>query len=342
MEELSKRKQKILRALVDEFVSTAEPVSSGDIKAKYMPEVSSATIRNDLAALEKMGYLEQPHTSSGRVPLPQAYKLYVENIIPDCVLTPSEIKYIRSSFDKKVDKVEDIIKQTAKVLADVTNYTSVIVVKNFKEVLVKEIKLVPIGDDTALVIVITDNGVLKDKTIDIPKNIRTDVIESANRLVNKMFGGKTVEEILEPYDIVDAEMERFRSLFEEIVEIIAGYNEEGTDKVYMEGALKMLDYPEYNNIDDARKFLSVIGEHEQVASLLDSGEGIEFSVKIGKEESGGLDKCAIVTAKYVVNGKEIGQAGVIGPERMNYNKVISVLNYLSKAFDKVIDGKKEE
>ena len=132
MEELSKRKQKILRALVDEFVSTAEPVSSGDIKAKYMPEVSSATIRNDLAALEKMGYLEQPHTSSGRVPLPQAYKLYVENIIPDCVLTPAEIKYIRSSFDKKVDKVEDIIKQTAKVLADVTNYTSVIVVKNFK------------------------------------------------------------------------------------------------------------------------------------------------------------------------------------------------------------------
>lgn len=88
--------------------------------------------------------------------------------------------------------------------------------------------------------------------------------------------------------------------------------------------------------------MSVIGEHEQVASLLDSGEGIEFSVKIGKEESGGLDKCAIVTAKYVVNGKEIGQAGVIGPERMNYNKVISVLNYLSKAFDKVIDGKKEE
>ena len=105
----------------------------------------------------------------------------------------------------------------------------------------------------------------------------------------------------------------------------------------MEGALKMLDYPEYNNIDDAKNFLSVINDKENVASLLETGDNIEFSVKIGKDESGGIDKCAVVTAKYTLNGREIGKAGVIGPERMDYNKVKSVLNYIGKAINGIID-----
>ena len=319
--EISKRKQKILQALVDEYVSSAQPVSSGDIREKYMPEISSATIRSELASLEELGYLSKPHTSAGRVPSPMAYKLYVDKLMPDVGLTAEEA----------------IISRTAKVISDITNYTSVIVVDNFADITVKEIKLVPIGDDSALVIIITDQGVLKDKTIDIPSDIKGDLVVIANNLVNKVFAGKRVAEILEPFEIIEEEIEKYRELFEEIIEVIVSYRDEGSKKVYMEGALKMLDYPEYNNIDDAKNFLSVINDKENVASLLETGDNIEFSVKIGKDESGGIDKCAVVTAKYTLNGREIGKAGVIGPERMDYNKVKSVLNYIGKAINGIID-----
>lgn len=335
--ELSKRKQKILQALVDEYITSAEPVSSSDIREKCMPEVSSATIRSELAALEEMGYLVQPHTSAGRVPLPAAYKLYVEKLMPENGLTPTEIEFIKSSFDDRLTKVEDIIKQTARIISDLTNYTSVIVVNNFNDVTVKEIKLVPIGDDTALVIVITDSGVLKDKTIEIPSNIRGELVQTANLLINRLFADKKVSEILQPFTLIEAEMTLFKELFDEVIEVISNYSTDSENKVYMDGELKMLDYPEYNNIDDAKNFLTVIGQKDVVKSLLDNSDGIEFSVKIGKEESAGLDKCAVVTAKYVLNGKEIGQAGVIGPERMDYNKVISVLNCVSKTIGEIID-----
>ena len=335
--EISKRKQKILQALVDEYVSSAQPVSSGDIREKYMPEISSATIRSELASLEELGYLSKPHTSAGRVPSPMAYKLYVDKLMPDVGLTAEEAEFIRSNFSKRIDSVESIISRTAKVISDITNYTSVIVVDNFADIMVKEIKLVPIGDDSALVIIITDQGVLKDKTIDIPSDIKGDLVVIANNLVNKVFAGKRVAEILEPFEIIEEEIEKYRELFEEIIEVIVSYRDEGSKKVYMEGALKMLDYPEYNNIDDAKNFLSVINDKENVASLLETGDNIEFSVKIGKDESGGIDKCAVVTAKYTLNGREIGKAGVIGPERMDYNKVKSVLNYIGKAINGIID-----
>jgi Transcriptional regulator of heat shock gene len=130
--ELSKRKQKILQAVVDEYITSAEPVSSGDIREKYLSDVSSATIRSELAALEEMGYLEQPHVSAGRVPLPLAYRLYVDKFMDGRKLTREEIGFIKSQFSERMERIEDIIKQTAKIISDVTNYTSVIVVKNFQ------------------------------------------------------------------------------------------------------------------------------------------------------------------------------------------------------------------
>jgi heat-inducible transcriptional repressor len=228
--ELSKRKQKILQAVVDEYFTSAEPVSSGYIREKYMPEVSSATIRAELAALEEMGYLVQPHISAGRVPSPLAYKLYVEKLMPEKGLTTVEVDYIKRSIGEKVVGVEDIIRQSVKIISDITNYTSVIVVKNFKDVRVNEIKLVPIGEDSALVIIITDNGVLKDKTIEIPESLNSQYVQVANGILNKVFAGKKVEEILKPQSEVEEELSQFRGIFEKVIKIIECYNEEGEDR----------------------------------------------------------------------------------------------------------------
>lgn len=342
--ELSERKQKILQAVVDEYITTATPVSSGEIKEKYLGDISSATIRSELATLEEMGYLAQPHISAGRVPLPTAYRLYVEKLMTNRSLSKKEISFIKDKFNERMDKVEDIIKKSAEIISDVTNYTSVIVVKNFKDVTVKEIKLVPIGDETALVIIITDRGVLKDKTIEIccASDDISAYVQSAAMLLNRMFSGKTVKEILEPESIISEEIKDFRLIFDEVIEVISNYHNDGDAKVYTEGALKMLDYPECDNVDDAKRFLSVISTPSEVATLIQNTDDLEFAVKIGREDAGGLENCAVVSAKYKINGKEIGHAGVIGPDRMDYNKVISVLKYVGNALSEIIENNKDD
>lgn len=342
--DLSERKQKILQAVVDEYITTAEPVSSGEIKEKYLDDISSATIRNELASLEEMGYLIQPHVSAGRVPLPTAYKLYVDKVMNSRTLSKKEISFIKDKFNERMDKVEDIIQKTAKIISDVTNYTSVIVVNNFKEVKVNEIKLVPIGDETALVIIITDRGVLKDKTIEISPE-EDDIsayVQSATILLNRMFSGKSVKEILNPLNIIKDEIRGFKKIFEEVLEIISTYDRDEASKVYTEGALKMLDYPECDNVGDAKKFLSVVSSPSNISNLLENNDDIEFAVKIGRDEAAGMKNTAVVSAKYKLNGKEIGHAGVIGPDRMDYKKVISVLKYVGHALNEVLENKKDK
>lgn len=339
--ELSTRKQKILQAVVDEYITNAEPVSSGALREKYLADVSSATIRSELAALEEMGYLEQPHISAGRIPLPMAYRLYVDKFMNNKALTDEEIAFIKSQFSERMSKVEDIIQQTAKVISDITNYTSVIVVKNFDTVTVNDIKLVPIGDETVLLVIVTDHGILKDKTIEVPSDITSAYVQSAAALINKIFAGKTVSEILSPESLIETEISEFKQIFEEVIEVISCYEKEGCNKVYTEGALKMLDYPN-TSMTNAKKFLSVVNEPKEIATLIDNVGDIEFSVKIGKEESQGLENCAVVSAKYKINGKEIGQAGVIGPDRMDYNKVVSVLKYVSLALEEVMENDNKE
>ena len=177
---LSDRKKKVLRAVVDEYISSPIPVSSSEIQEKYFNDISSATIRVELSALEEMGYLVQPHTSAGRVPSSIAYKFYVENFIGKKPLKKKEIKTIDNFFDKKFTEIEDIVKTSAKVISEITNYTSVIVINNINNVLVKEIKIVGLEPNSALVIIITDSGIIKDNVISLKKFTNPSFIRDAN------------------------------------------------------------------------------------------------------------------------------------------------------------------
>ena len=343
--ELSERKKKILHALVDLYIATGQPVSSSDIQKGYMPEVSSATIRAELSALEALGYVDQPHTSAGRVHLKPAYQLYVGDIeaMGAGALTDAETAFIRSRFADKLSEVRDISKRAAEIISDVTNYTSFFVSNRGVNVVIEEIKLVPLKGGKVLVLIVTDEGIIADKTIDITDGVRHEYIDSATRMLNNVFAGRTVGE-LESIDLdseLNAETDGFRDIFDAVLAIIQTYMAEHGDDVVVEGALKMLDYPEYNNVEDAKNFLAVISDHDSVSELLaDPEDSIEFSVRIGKEDSG-VDKCAIITAAYKVGDEVVGRAGVIGPERMDYKKVIGVLDYIKKALGTVLDDDKD-
>lgn len=341
MQKLSERKHHILKAVVEDYIKDAQPVSSGSIQKRYFSHISSATIRSELAALEDMGYLIQPHTSAGRRPTPKAYKYYVKNFVDKAPLRREDVALIDATFSAKFSAVEDIVKTTAKVISDVTNYTSVIVIKNINKVTIREIKLVGLDEHSALIIIITDSGIIRDKVITLQNYIDDEFISSASLLINKIFANKKVGELNNSEMLVQKELSEFKELFDSVIGILNAYCERNDEDVYMEGASKLLDYPE-TDLQSAKNFLSVIDNKSMVAELIEDCDDIEFSVKIGRDETAGMEKCAVITAKYMVNGKELGHAGVIGPERMDYQNVMSVLSYIGDALNTVIKNNKGE
>lgn len=331
--QISERKRKILRTLIDTYICTCEPISSNRLKQECLPDVSSATIRSELVSLEDMGFLVQPHTSAGRIPSSKAYRFYVDNLMNDDDIE-CELLDIKHNFDKNFGDVEEIVKNTAKVLSDITNYTSMVVMGDVNDVVLKEIKLVDIGDNTALAVIITNSGVLKDKVIDLPRNIDGKYFVSANNMLNEIFAGMTVGDVVKGENFATVEIGEYREVFMEVLDMLSSYKRNSEGRVYLEGTDKIFGYKEYENVDNVRNFMTVINTKEKIHKLISQDEDIEISVKIGKDESG-ADNMAVVTAKCIIGGREVGKVAVIGPERMDYKKVIKVLGNFTKAIDDI-------
>lgn len=327
---LSDRKKRVLKALVDSYISDPQPISSSAIQSKYMPEVSSATIRSELATLEELGYLVQPHVSSGRVPSSKAYRFYVDCMMDeDC----GDVEIMQERFDKNFGSVEELVRNTAKVVSDATNYTSLMVFSGTEKVVVKEVKLVDLLDGNALVVIITDSGVLKDKMVGLPEGADGGYIEIAGKLLNSTFAGKNIAEIQHYEEPMERSFQAYRSLFRHVVEMIEEYRTSRESQLYLEGEDKIFEYPESRDVDNVRSFVSIISKKEKLHDLVKGDGNVEFDVKIGDEESEDLKNMALVTAKYTIDGKEVGHVGVIGPQRMDYKKVMSVLRRLGGALD---------
>ena len=327
---LSDRKKRVLRALVDSYIGDPQPISSSAIQSKYMPEVSSATIRSELATLEELGYLVQPHVSSGRVPSSKAYRFYV-----DCMLEEGcgEEGTLRQRFDKNFGSVEELVRNTAKVVSDATNYTSLMVFSGTEKVVVKEVRLVDLLDGNALVVIITDSGVLKDKVVGLPEGADGGYIQIAGKLLNATFAGKNLAEIQHYEEPMEQNFEAYRALFRQVVDMIEEYRTTRDSQLFLEGEDKIFEYPESRDVDNVRSFVSIISKKEKLHDLVKGDGSVEFDVKIGDEESEDLKNMVLVTAKYTIDGKEVGHVGVIGPQRMDYKKVMSVLRRLGGALD---------
>jgi heat-inducible transcriptional repressor len=346
---LSQRKKKILWALVEEYIFTAQPVSSQDIQLKYLTDCSSATIRNELSALESMGYLNQPHVSAGRVPTEKAFRLYVDELMEKEPLTPTESalieKKVFDTFSGEINNVEDIVANVAKVLSEITNYTSLAVKGDVETERIKNITALPISDGKALVVIVTDLNVLKDNIIDAP-DLPVNCYEAANKWLNKIFVGKSFKELAiksGPMELVAKEIVGLRELYKKIMELVVKVASSRDADVVTAGATKIFDYPEYSgDIDKTKNFLTALEQKSEIAQIFKDGQGLDFSVKIGAESEQLPDGCSFVSAKISLNDKTVGSAGVIGPVRMDYKKVISVLDQINKLVEKIITGGKKE
>lgn len=338
---LTGRKEKILQAIVDGYIENCQPVSSSEIKDRHLPMLSSATIRNEMSALEQMGYLTQPHTSSGRIPTADAYRLYVEKLMPRRKLSRSELKVVKRYFNKKITELDDVLKNTAKVISEITNLTSVAYVQNADEATVTNIRIVRITDSSALIIIVTNLGVLKDATVNIDNGVTDEYCEQASKFVTEVFGNRKISEINKPKAIVKEIKKEYKCVFKTILGILKSYShEEMFSDIVLEGSAKILEQPEYANLQKAKAMLEFLDAKEELVPVLQNSDDMNISFKIGKDNElrDGMPECAIVTASYNINGVTVGNAGVIGPIRMDYSKVVSVLDYLSKTIQMLPAG----
>lgn len=336
---LSDRKKKILYSLVDDYIVTAEPVSSKKIQEEHLPDYSSATIRNELSALESMGYLVQPHTSSGRIPSQKAFRFYVDQLMVT-PLSRDEISAIESHFTDKISSMQDVMSRVAEVLAEVTHYTSVAVGDSIGKETINKIRLVQLTQGNALVLIVSDRNVFKDHIIDVPVNLSEKDLENVNNWLNKLFTPKKVDELkdIDLVDVLNDELKSLHEIFEDVLKILREVSMK-KQEIITQGASQILDYPEYNDIDNAKQFLQTIEQKQKLAKLFSTEDnGLELNIKIGREEEQDLpDGCSVVTAKVGLNQNSIGNIGVIGPVRMDYKKVVSVLDHIGKLIEKLLN-----
>ncbi|MBO5925960.1 MAG: heat-inducible transcription repressor HrcA [Clostridia bacterium] len=336
--ELSERKKKILQVVVDDYIDTAMPVSSKGISEKYMSNLSSATIRAELSALEELGYLTQIHTSSGRVPSAEAYKLYVSELMTKDKLSAKELNYIKNIFLEKADNIENVFKSAVKIISELTDYTSLAVSSKEQSDRLKDIKFYRFKPETALVLIVTDYKLLKDNYISIPVEMTDEQLEEANVFINRLFVGKTFNEICSMEVDFNEEFSGYKSIFINVIEALKIYFSSDKAEVIMEGEDKILKHQEYTDVEKIKEFLSVVTKKDKILNLLtDDDKELKINIKIGDEGYDDIPKdCSVVSATYTANGKKLGTYGVIGPARMDYQKVIAVLENVGAIIESIL------
>ena len=342
--ELDARKLGILKAIIDEYIMSASPVGSRAISKHEEFNLSSATIRNEMADLEELGYLEQPHTSAGRVPSDKAYRLYVDQMMQKAALSDDEIKIIRAHMSSKLDEVESVMKQTAQALSAVTNYTAMVMPPMLAANRLRHIQLVPLREGRALVVIVTTTGFARDAIIRVPEDIRADELERISRLLTERFYDCRMDQI---GDLIAQEMsgelyER-RAFLCSVVEAIERKMAPDSPNVQLSGATNMLHYPEYSDVNKAKTFLAAVEGRNLLYDMLKRASKLEFSITIGNENQDETFKdCSIVTATYQIGDEPLGSFGIIGPTRMNYSKVISVLEYMRRSLSEMLSADQDD
>lgn len=328
---LDDRKKKVLQAIVEEYVNTAEPVSSSSIANNYELNYSSATIRNEMANLEKSGYLEKTHTSSGRIPSEKGYRYYVDELLNDKDISIEEIKYISSKLETKVNEIEELTKIATNTISEVTHYTTVSIGPKTESQLIEEIKFVLLGTRMMMAVILTDAGLIKETIIKFDEDVNQKQIETMNYMFNNKLKNQPIETINRPleeylYDEMTYSVNVIKPVIEQLKKVL-----EEENQIYLEGANKSFDLPEFNSLQVAKNFINILDTKEVVTDMLNSGFAEDINIYIGEEnEKEELKDFSVVTFKHKVNGKDLGTIGIIGPKRMDYSKVVSVMKYINK------------
>ena len=329
---INKRQEELLKLIVEEYIKTAKPVGSKSICDTL--NCSSATVRNEMSYLEEVGYLEKTHTSSGRVPSELGYRYYVDNLMQPKELTGEEVLTLQTILNNQSLQLSDVITKSMEIISDMTNYTSLVLGNGSLTSRLKKVEVVPINETTVIAVIITDKGHIENKTINIDEKINVDEIKKMVELINNLLIGTPIDEVTKKLEfeikpiigkyIKQQEMiyNMFYNAFNDI--------KEKSNSYHFQNKINLLSQPEFNDADKIRNIVSKLENKDVISNIEEVNNGV--NVYIG-HDSNIDDDVTVIKTKYNINGEE-GTLAVIGPKRMEYDKVVGILDYIKKEIEK--------
>ena len=344
--ELDERKLKILQAIIRTYLETGEPVGSRTISKYSDLNLSSATIRNEMSDLEEMGYILQPHTSAGRIPSDKGYRLYVDTMLDD---KAQEVNDMKAELTEKAGKIDDLLKRVAKLLAVNTNYATMVSGPRYASKKVKFIQLTLVDERSLLVVIVLDNNVVKNKMIHMEDSMDQETLLRLNFIMNTTLNGLDVMDMnLAVIQKIKEQMGAHNSVIDSVLEIIGSALTEDEDlEIYTSGATNILKYPELADKSNAAQILSAFEEKKDLNEWIEqepvgqNDDNHAIQVYIGGEtQVESMKDCSLVTATYRIDDGVYGKVGIVGPKRMDYDKVVATLQSMMEQLDDIFKDKK--
>lgn len=335
---LDERKKRILQAVVQDYISSAEPVGSRTLARKYELGVSAATIRNEMADLEMLGYLEHIHTSSGRIPSSKGYRLYVDSLLPIKPMSDEEKAMIDKWYRSKVQQVEQVFQETARLISKVTKNISFVLAPQISQAAFRCMQFLPLDDHRVIAVLMTDAGFVENRIMEMPPGAEFQDFQRMAATINRCLAGHTLGAIRNgSLKRIEAEISD-NGLYESALHLIdKALNSHRKERLYLGGTTEMLEQPEFHNVDRVKEILVMLEKDQLIKDILKAHLHDGLTVSIGQEnEYSGIKDCSIITATYHLDGELLGSMAVLGPTRMEYGRTMSLLNYMNENLTEVI------
>ena len=325
------RQKEILKSIVEEYIKTARPVGSKSLCKKF--ECSSATIRNDMAVLEDNGYLEKTHISSGRIPSEEGYRYYVDNLMEAKKISGEDILKLQTIFSNNELDINDAISKSLEIISDITNYTSVILGRESNQNKLQKVEVIPVNNRQVVVILVTDKGHVENKNVTFEENIDLAELSKTTELLNRMLVGTYIDEVpskleFEIKPVIRNYIKNYEVVYNAFYDVLSNFTSE--KDVKFSGKTNILKQPEFNTVDDVKNIISKFESEDVVNKIEETND--EVKVYIGRESEFD-DNVTIVKTKYHAGGRE-GTIAVIGPKRMEYERVVNMLEYIKEHIER--------
>jgi heat-inducible transcriptional repressor len=317
---LTDRQLLIFQVIVDDFIQTAQPVGSRTLSKKEEISFSSATIRNEMADLEELGFIEKTHTSSGRIPSEKGYRYYVDHLLSPQKLNQHDIHKVQSIFAERIYELEKIVQRSAKILSELTNYTSIVLGPAVRDNKLKRIQIVPLNKETAIAIIVTDTGHVENRMFHLPENIDAGDLEKVVNILNDRLAGAPLESLN-------------NKLYKEVA-VLLRHHINNYD-LMLNSIADTIKIPAYDKLFFGGK-TNMIEQEEGIYDLIRKNKS-GINIKIGRENNNSaMENCSLITASYSIGTEQLGTIAILGPTRMEYSRVISLLNYISADLSAVL------
>jgi len=337
-EQIDERKQRVLKAIIDDYIETAEPVGSRTLARKHDLGVSPATIRNEMADLEMLGYLEHLHTSSGRVPSSKGYRFYVDGLIPPQPVSAEEKARIDRWYQSRVKRIEEVFQETAHIISQVTKNVSLVLAPQVTQAKFRCLQFLPLDDRRVITVLMTDAGFIENKILEMPDGAVFEDFQRMAKVINANLTGHSLQTI-EHHALAQIQDEiQDQLLYESALEIIQRALDSGKhERLYLGGTTQLLSQPEFHDVEKVKEMLLMLEEEELMKDILHAHMGDGLEVTIGQEnENQHFKDSSIITATYHLDGELLGTIAVLGPTRMEYAKAMSLLEYMNTNLTNVI------